>query len=129
MKGGIAAHVMANMANGTKPERHRYVKGNGKPGQTFNVERLERACLEFRADPCEVAAKGLVPELTPTLTEKERSDIALKIMEYLMPKKRAIEGEIEHEHTFVVASEPMTDDEWSDTYGMGATTGSAEGIN
>jgi hypothetical protein len=66
-------------------------KGNGKPGQKFSLERLEKLCEKYGIDPAEVAVEGLDRELTPDLKDKERIDIALRLMEYTYAKRKAVE--------------------------------------
>ena len=129
MKGGIGAHVLANKIYSTRPPKHMTQKGNGKPGQTFSVERLEKLCERYGLDPCEVAVKGLSAQHAPDLKDKDRADIALKLMEYLMPKKRSIEGEVEVEHHYVISSDPLDDSDWEAAYSMGATEGASKGPN
>lgn len=77
-----------NLAMSTPPPKHMRKRGNGKPGQTFNLERLAALCKQYNVDPAEVAVKGL---LTGALTDKERMDIALKLMEYTYAKRKAVE--------------------------------------
>lgn len=125
----IARDYLTRKQLATKPAKNIRQRGNGRSGQRFNIERLEEACRRIGVDPCEVAAKGLSKEAAPDLSDKERADIALKLMEYLMPKRRAIEGEVEVEHSYVVTSEPMDENDWQDAYSLGATEGAAEGTH
>ena len=80
--------MAANMK--TKPPKH-MKRGNGKPGQTFSLERLEQLCKQYGADPAEVAIVGLDKALVPELKDKERIDIALRLMEYTYAKRKAVE--------------------------------------
>lgn len=87
----IAAEVLSNVNTSTKPPRHMRVRGNGKPGQKFNIERLASLCDKYRIDPAEVAFKGLDPSLTPDLSDSDRAQIALRLMKYMYPERRAVE--------------------------------------
>ena len=80
-----------NVALATKPPKHMRTKGNGKPGQEFNLERLSGLCKKYGIDPAEQAFKGLDPMLTPDLKDRDRTEIALKLMEYLYAKRKAVE--------------------------------------
>ena len=84
----IAGEVLANVRNGTKPPKHMRTRGNGKPGQKFSIERLTELARQYNVDPAEVAFKGLQHG---DLTDKERMDIALKLMEYTYAKRKSVE--------------------------------------
>lgn len=92
-----------NIQNSTPPIVKKESE-NFRPGQTFSPKRLAEACAKYGVDPCEVAAMGLDPTLAPDLKFKERADIALKMMEYLMPKKRATESKVKGDFTVVLQS-------------------------
>lgn len=96
----------------TKPPKHMRTRGNGKKGQVFNEERLIAACKKYGVDPVEVAAKALSRDVE--LTDKERTDVALRLMKYLMPEKRAVEhsGEVTERHVFAVPVEADTAEAW-----------------
>lgn len=66
-------------------------RGNGKPGQKFNLERLTDLCQKYGIDPAEVAFKGLDPIKTPDLKDRDRIDIATRLMEYMYAKRKAVE--------------------------------------
>lgn len=87
----IAHEVLTNIRNSTKPPAHMRKSGKGKPGQTFNLERLTGLCARYGIDPAEVAFKGLDPSVTPDLDDKQRTEIALKLMEYLYAKRKSVE--------------------------------------
>lgn len=80
-----------NVAISTKPPKHMRAKGNGKPGQKFNTERLAKLCEKYGMDPAEVAFQGLDPMRTPDLKDRDRIDIAAKLMEYMYAKRKAVE--------------------------------------
>ena len=80
--------MRANLS--TKPPKH-MKRGNGKPGQKFSIARLEKLCERYGVDPAEVAIEGLDAELTPDLKDKDRIDIALRLMEYTYAKRKAVE--------------------------------------
>lgn len=80
-----------NVATSTKPPKHMRTRGNGKPGQKFNTERLAALCEKYGIDPAEQAMKGLDPMKTPDLKDRDRIDIAVKLMEYLYAKRKAVE--------------------------------------
>ena len=89
------SHIMGGVAMKT-PAPVEWLPGDGKKGQKFNVKRLEKLCRARGLDPCDVAVRALdtsVKDGKPVvdLTDKERIDVALKLMEYLIPKKKAIE--------------------------------------
>lgn len=96
----------------TKPPKHMRVRGNGKKGQVFNEERLIAACKKYGVDPLEVAARALQDGVD--LSAKERTDVALRLMKYLMPEKRAVEhsGEITERHVFAVPVEAESAEAW-----------------
>lgn len=133
----LGAHWLAGQIYSEKPYTLRDAKvargivasGKAKDGQRFSPERLQELCEKLNLDPCEVAVKGLSPEHAPDLKDKDRAEIALKLMEYLMPKRRAVELEAEVEVSYVVSGEPVTDDEWQKTYSVGTATGAAEGAD
>lgn len=84
----IAHEALTNLRNATKPPKHMRTRGRGKPGQKFNIERLTELCHQYNVDPAEVAFKGLQHG---DLTDKERMDIALKLMEYTYAKRKSVE--------------------------------------
>lgn len=84
-------HAFTNQIMSTKPPKHMRVKGTGKPGQRFDVERLEKLCHERKLDPCAVVVEALKVIGDDALKTREKADVALKLMEYLMPKQRAVE--------------------------------------
>jgi len=84
----IAHEVLTNVRNGSKPPKHMRTKGNGKPGQKFSIERLTELSKHYGIDPAEVAFKGLQ---CGELSDKERMDIALKLMEYTYAKRKSVE--------------------------------------
>lgn len=84
------SEALHNVAIAKKPPAH-MKNGNGKPGQKFSIERLERLCLQYGIDPAEIAVKGLDPLHAPDLKDKERIDIALRLMEYTYAKRKAVE--------------------------------------
>ena len=84
----IAHEALTNLRNGTKPPKHMRTRGNGKPGQRFNIQRLSELCDRYGVDPAETAVKGLIQG---DLTDKERMDIALKLMEYTYAKRKSVE--------------------------------------
>lgn len=77
-----------NVRTATKPPKHMRTRGNGKPGQKFNIERLTELAKQYNVDPAEVAFKGLQ---CGELSDKERMDIALKLMEYTYAKRKSVE--------------------------------------
>lgn len=86
------AHSVLMRANiKTKPPKHMRTRGDGKPGQKFNLERLEQLCAKYGIDPAEIAVAGLDPTKSPDLKDKERIDIALRLMEYTYAKRKAVE--------------------------------------
>lgn len=84
----IAREALSNIQTGSKPPKHMRQRGNGKPGQRFNIERLSDLCDRYGIDPAEVAVRGLQ---TGDLSDKERMDIALKLMEYTYAKRKSVE--------------------------------------
>lgn len=86
----IQGEVLMRANTRTKPPKH-MKKGNGKPGQKFSIERLESLCEKYGIDPAEVAVAGLDPLKAPDLKDKERIDIALRLMEYTYAKRKAVE--------------------------------------
>ena len=87
----VAQEALHNIAMNTKPPKHMRTRGNGKPGQKFNIERLASLCEKYRIDPAEVAFKGLDPALTPDLNDGERAQIALRLMKYMYPERKSVE--------------------------------------
>lgn len=85
------AHVYTNTVMNTKLPKHIRVRGEGKPGQRFSKERLEALCDELGYDPCAVAILASQVEGENALKPRDKADVALKIMEYLLPKQRAVE--------------------------------------
>lgn len=85
------AEAVHNLAIAKKAPKHMRVKGNGRPGQKFSLTRLEALCNQYNIDPAEQAIKGLIPALSPELGDKERADIALKLMEYTYAKRKSVE--------------------------------------
>lgn len=86
----LAGEVLMHANMRTKPPKH-MKRGNGKPGQKFSIERLEQLCAKYGIDPAEIAVQGLAPALAPDLKDKERIDIALRLMEYTYAKRKAVE--------------------------------------
>lgn len=77
-----------NVRTATKPPKHMRTKGNGKPGQKFNIERLSDLCSKYGVDPAEVAVRGLT---AGELSDKERMDVALRLMKYMYAERKSVE--------------------------------------
>lgn len=84
----LAQEALMNVNTSSKPPKHVRTKGLGKPGQRFNLERLSELCDKYGIDPAEVAVRGLQ---AGDLSDKERMDIALKLMEYTYAKRKSVE--------------------------------------
>lgn len=113
MKGGIAAHVIANKINSARVRRNEFrvrnaygnlvtMQGQGKKGKDkpFDENYLAQLCREIGVDPARTALLGL--RETSGLTEKERIDLSARLMEYLHPKKRAVDGNIDVEASLTI---------------------------
>ena len=76
----------------TKPPKHIRTRGNGKPGQTFSMDRFVTLCNKWGLDPAEAALKLLQDPLESSdLKAKEKLDAYIKLMEYAYAKQRAVE--------------------------------------
>lgn len=92
MKGGIAAHVLANKANSTPPPKHIF----GKPvNRSLSIEKLIEECAKVGADPHKVLALALTDQARVDaketgMTLKEQANIAWKLVDKAEPSKQAI---------------------------------------
>jgi hypothetical protein len=84
----IARETLTNVSMGTKPPKHMRTRGNGKPGQKFNIDRLSDLCSKYGVDPAEVAVRGLT---VGELSDKERMDVALRLMKYMYAERKSVE--------------------------------------
>lgn len=92
MKGGIAAHVIANKVNSTKPPQHIF---GHKVNRSLSIEKLIEACQEYGADPHKVLAMALTDGARDNaketgMTLKEQANIAWKLVDKAEPSKQAI---------------------------------------
>ena len=86
----IAGEVLANIIHGTPVPKHTFRSPGYRPNMKFNVERFAELCEKQGLDPAEKALE-ILKMRGHDLSAKELLDAYTKLMEYLYPKKRAVD--------------------------------------